>query len=311
MTGSPLPQKTLLYRGNLKSCNYHCSYCPFSKHPINARELEKDRGQWLSFVKAFTEKSCPLGIRAFMAVPYGEALIHPWYWEGLAHISACPHIDAAGAQTNLSFPIQESLSHFDRCGGNRKKLRLWATFHPEMTTAETFARRCGALARGGISLCAGAVGVPENIGLLQSLREKLPETIYLWVNKMDGLKRPYSKGELDAFSEIDPYFLQELTPVPAHKDKCRGRIFVEGNGRLRTCNISGALDMDWSALCTSLQIPEPRCGRRICSCYLAYAGRSDFVNQTVFGPYPLLRIPRKEQAGIPAGDSGNEFSDTI
>ena len=294
MTGSSITGKTLLYRGILKSCNYHCSYCPFSKHPMTARELKKDRDQWFSFVQTFTEKALPLNIRAFLLVPYGEALIHPWYWEGLGHISACPHIDAAGAQTNLSFPIHKSLSHFGQCGGNREKLRLWATFHPEMTTAETFAKKCAALSEAGITLCAGAVGVPENIGLLQSLREKLPDNIYLWVNKMDGLERPYSKEEQNAFLEIDPYFLQELTPVFADADKCRGRLFVEGNKKLRTCNISGTLDMNWETLCDSLRLPEPQCRRRICSCYLAYAGRSDFMNQSVFGPYPLLRIPARE-----------------
>lgn len=243
MTGKSIPGKTLLYRGSLKSCNYHCSYCPFSKHPITAREIKKDKDQWFSFIQTFTEKASPLDIHSFLLVPYGEALIHPWYWQGLAHISACSWIDAAGAQTNLSFPIQKSLSYFGQCGGKREKLRIWATFHPEMTTAETFAGKCAMLAEAGIALCAGAVGVPENIGLLQSLREKLPENIYLWVNKMDGLKRPYSQEEQHAILEIDPYFLQELTPVLADADKCRGRLFVEGNKKLRTCNISGTLDM--------------------------------------------------------------------
>ena len=37
--------KTLLYRGSLKSCNYHCSYCPFSKHPQSMRELTIEKEQ--------------------------------------------------------------------------------------------------------------------------------------------------------------------------------------------------------------------------------------------------------------------------
>ena len=71
--------KTLLYRGSLKSCNYHCSYCPFSKRPPSGTELAKDKAQWLSFVQDFMEKARSLGIRALLAVPYGEALIYPWY----------------------------------------------------------------------------------------------------------------------------------------------------------------------------------------------------------------------------------------
>lgn len=171
--------KTILYRGILKSCNYHCSYCPFSKHRSSAKELESDREQWLSFVQTFTENVSALEVKALMVVPYGEALIHSWYWTGLARISKCPDVEAAGIQTNLSFPLAESLSHFDRNSGDRRKLRLWATFHPEMTTVETFADKCTKLFRAGITVCAGAVGVPENISILQSLREKLPENIYL------------------------------------------------------------------------------------------------------------------------------------
>ena len=115
--------KMILYRGSLKSCNYHCSYCPFSKRRMTERELGKDREQWFSFVRDFEEKSEALGIRAFMAVPYGEAMIHPWYWEGLAAVSACPNTDAAGIQTNLSFPVREFLTCFEKCGGERFILR--------------------------------------------------------------------------------------------------------------------------------------------------------------------------------------------
>lgn len=291
MTQKTTRGTTLLYRGSLKSCNYHCSYCPFSKHPAAARELEKDKRQWISFVQSFTKKAPALNIHALMVVPYGEALIHPWYWEGLARISACTDMDAAGAQTNLSFPIQESLAHFVRYSGNLEKLRLWCTFHPEMATAEAFAERCIRLADAGVSLCAGAVGVPEHIRLLQQLRKKLPETIYLWINKMDGQKRPYSQEEQKAFLDIDPYFLQELTPVRADADKCRGRLFVDENQRLHTCNLSPALGTDWNTLCSNLLIPRPQCRRRVCSCYLAYAGRSDFAGRRLFGPYPLFRIP--------------------
>ena len=71
MAGSSITGKTLLYRGILKSCNYHCSYCPFSKHPMTARELKKDRDQWFSFVQTFTEKSLPLNIRAFAGSLWG------------------------------------------------------------------------------------------------------------------------------------------------------------------------------------------------------------------------------------------------
>lgn len=283
--------RTMLYRGSLKSCNYHCSYCPFSKHPMTAGELEKDREQWLSFVETFTEHAGLLDIRALMVAPYGEALLHPWYWEGLARITACLEVDAAGAQTNLSFPVRESLARYRERGGDVQKLRIWATFHPEMTTVEMFAEQCAELRDAGIAMCAGAVGVPEHIGILRILRDRLPEDIYLWINGMDGRKRPYTEDELKAFQDMDPFFQRELLPVPADVSRCRRRIFMEGDGKLRTCNMSPFLDIDWKALCTTADFPEPLCTRKTCSCYLAYGGRDDQVNQRLFGSYPVFRIP--------------------
>ena len=92
----------LLYRGSLKSCNYRCSYCPFSKHRVSDRELGKDREQWAYFVETVRERAEGLKIRSLLVAPYGEALIHPWYWEGFGRVSSVSGIRAVGAQTNLS-----------------------------------------------------------------------------------------------------------------------------------------------------------------------------------------------------------------
>lgn len=97
----------ILYRGSLKSCNYRCSYCPFSKHSMPERALEKDRIQWFSFVESVQKKAKTLHIGALMVVPYGEAMIHSWYWEGLAYLSAQAELEAVGIQTNLSFSISD------------------------------------------------------------------------------------------------------------------------------------------------------------------------------------------------------------
>ncbi|NBJ93814.1 STM4011 family radical SAM protein [Parablautia muri] len=285
----------LLYRGSLKSCNYHCSYCPFSKHPMSGRELETDQNQWLSFLNGLEKYGTSMGIGALMVVPYGEALIHSWYLEGLAQVSSLSEIDAVGAQTNLSFPVQELLACFQRKGGDVKKLRLWATFHPEMVTVSEFVKKCRALMETGAKLCAGAVGAPENIGLLRQLREELPREIYLWINKMDGLRRRYTQEEEKAFSDIDPYFFRELIPVPADPAKCQGRLLVEGNGKIHTCNISremGSSRMEWE----KAFFPAPLCRNKRCSCFLAYGGRNDFLNKMLFGEYPLFRIPRHPKA---------------
>lgn len=283
----------ILYRGSLKSCNYHCSYCPFSKHPMSARELEKDKTQWFSFIQRFQEKAEVMEIGALMVVPYGEAMIHPWYWEGLAQLSALAVVDAVGIQTNLSFSVKDFMDCYAGTGGVPVKLRLWATFHPEMTSVSDFAAKCRKLRAQGIQLCAGSVGVPQNLNLLQQLKREL-DGIYLWVNKMDGLRRVYSQQEQEAFLEIDPYFDRELMLLPANTALCQGRLFVEADGKLHTCNISPVLkNMSWE---TIGHFPNPECCRKQCSCYLAYGGRADFMNHILFGPYPLFRIPRRPKA---------------
>ncbi|MDE7204101.1 MAG: STM4011 family radical SAM protein [Lachnospiraceae bacterium] len=282
----------ILYRGSLKSCNYHCSYCPFSKHPMSERELDRDQMQWCSFVKRLLKKAKALHIGALMVVPYGEAMIHHWYWDGLAQLSAFAEIDAVGIQTNLSFSVSEFLSSYEKAGGMPEKLRLWATFHPEMTTVSEFCAKCRQLREQDIQLCAGSVGVPENLHLLQELKQEL-KGIYLWVNKMDGLRRSYTQKEREAFEEIDPYFARELMKVPGNVSMCRGRLFVEADGGLRSCNIGSTLKENWDTLD---DFPIPECSRKQCSCYLAYGGRGDFMNQVLFGPYPLFRIPRCPRA---------------
>lgn len=285
----------VLYRGSLKSCNYHCSYCPFSKHKGSEKEYEKDRQQWERFVESVLERKS-LGIRALMVVPYGEALIHSWYWKGLGRLATSDSIDAVGAQTNLSFSIEQSLEEYEKAGGKTEKLRLWATFHPQMTEAEQFADKCRRLWREGVSLCAGAVGDPRQTEAIRHLRTLLPKDIYLWVNKMDGLKRCYTKEEQTALEEIDPFFLRELIPVKADPGQCRGRIFVEGDGKIHSCNISPVREENWYGPWEHILEAPPRCSRKLCSCYLAYGGRSDVMNRILFGHYPLFRIPQKRKA---------------
>lgn len=287
-----MDKRMVLYRGSLKSCNYRCSYCPFSKHPMTDRELSADRERWISFIGSYREKAAALKLGALMVVPYGEAMLHPWYREGLAQISALPWTDAVGAQTNLSYSAEELLSDYRRAGGVTEKLQLWATFHPQMTEITEFAGKCTVLRDAGVRVCAGCVGVPENLEIIERLRESLPRDIYLWINKLDGLRREYTPEEKEAFSGIDPFFYLELTPVPADPAQCHGRLFVEGDGRLRTCNVGPVLGRRWEELDGEENFPAPLCRRKQCSCYLAYGGREDFVQKSMFGQYPLFRVLR-------------------
>lgn len=298
-----LERRMILYRGSLKSCNYCCSYCPFSKHPQSEKELLRDRRQWTAFWTSLSDRAEKSGIRAVMVAPYGEALIHSWYWEGLGRLAETECMDAVGAQTNLSFSVDSALKTYERAGGKRHKLRLWATFHPEMADAEEFAETCRKLYEQGVLLCAGAVGVPENRRIIEELRRRLPGEIYLWINRMDGLGRAYTPEETESFLAVDPYFGRELERVPASCRLCRDRLFAEGDGKLRRCCISRPLSENWYGTWEQALTESPKgdredisCGRKQCSCYLAYGGRGDVMNRILFGPYPLFRIPRRPKA---------------
>ena len=76
-------RKTICYRGSLKSCNYRCSYCPFSKHKASAQELEKDRQSFERFCESIADRATGFDIGAVFVVPYGEASIQRKDWGAL------------------------------------------------------------------------------------------------------------------------------------------------------------------------------------------------------------------------------------
>ena len=319
-----MDRKTICYRGSLKSCNYRCSYCPFSKHRASVQELEKDRQNFGRFCESIADRAAEFDIGAVFVVPYGEASIHRWYWEGLGRLAGLDGLDRVGLQTNLSFSVEECLAIFDLYSGDanreniresdketcketaektvrgisgaaRRKLCIWATFHPEMTDMKTFVEKCHRLADSGVNLCVGAVGAPQNIPLLGRLRERLSPDLYLWINKMDGLGRAYTEEEKRAFLELDPFFGLECGSPAADAAMCSDRCFVEADGRIRACNIGRIKEGNWYQS-EQEEIFRPLCGKKRCSCYLAYGGRADFEGRQFFGAYPIFRVPKPYQA---------------
>lgn len=274
------------YRGSLKSCNYHCGYCPFSKRRAGSRtELERDEKKLSRFVDRILEEEGEHF--AVQMVPYGEALIHPYYMKELARLSQGQWIDLLGCQSNFSFSVEEMLEIYESYGGMLQKLRLWGTFHPEMTTVETFVSQCERLGEKGIRFCAGVVGDPKQIALIRQLRKELPRDIYLWINRMDGMGRTYQAEEITAFSEIDPYFRLELSENAGNKKACLHSCFVEADGTMRHCNIAtgsfGNLYGDYSW-------QENPCHQKRCYCFLAYCNQS-LPELSGMGKYPAFRIP--------------------
>lgn len=316
--------KQFFYRGYLTSCNYSCGYCPFSKRKMTEEQRRKDQEALEKFIcqmEGETEK------HALLIVPYGEALIQEYYWVAMARFSQISSEEYIGCQTNLSFPVEKMLSVYEASGGEKQKLRLWCTFHPSMTTVETFVMQCKQLEQAGIAYCVGVVGNPDEIFQIQKLRELLPEHVYVWINQMDGRKRNYTEEEIQRFQEIDPYFTLELKHYPADSSKCRKSVFQEADGSRYFCNLHAAQagkrsrnihvvqsektchDLHVSQEVEKSQIPvaddldtlknashgypntNGSCKRKECSCYLAYCNRTDVEELFFFEPYPAFRIP--------------------
>lgn len=285
--------RQIYYRGSLRFCNYSCSYCPFSKEKGSQRQLEEDERALFRFVERIGETKF---LGAVQIVPYGEALIHRYYWRALGKISQLPQIEAVGVQSNFSFSVEQMLEEFEKAGGEKENLRLWGTFHPEMVSEQDFLRVCHQLKEAGILFCVGAVGVPENLSLLIRIREKLDPAVYFWINKMDGLGRKYTREEIQAFSALDRYFPLELRHYRADAAHCGSALFCDSKGDVYACNrcrhISGNLYTEHSGG-TLFQIPENDriCDRRECDCYISYCNRNDLEEMDAFGPYPAFRIP--------------------
>ena len=276
---------TIYYRGFLKSCNYRCSYCPFSKNPVSQKQIGKDR----EALERFCRRAEQLEDVGIMFLPYGEALIHSYYLEQLERLGRQDNIRFVACQTNLSFDMEAMLSHRINPG----KLKLWCSFHPSQTTVDAFVSQCRKLKKQGIRFSAGAVGDPANLPVIRELRKQLDSDVYLWINDLDGRKRAYTDKEAVAFAEIDPLFALELKKLPADMMQCRAgkdAVFVNGRGEVYACNISKVL-MGNIYEDEPVRPAERGCRSKACSCYLAYSNRLDLEELKVFGRNYPFRIP--------------------
>lgn len=309
-------KRQIFYRGLIKSCNYSCGYCPFSKH-ISKRELEMDKKELERFVACMEQN--PLNVGAVQIVPYGEALIHEYYWEAMAALSRIPELEQIGCQTNLSFPVKRMLAVFEKAGGCREKLRLWCTFHPTMVSVEDFLEQCSLLEEEKVAYCVGSVGVPEQEKVLAQLRAELSPSVYMWVNPMDGLGRAYTQEEIADFEKIDAFFPYLLKHKKAQPQQCKGclgeALFVHSNGDVTPCNISrkklGNIYQELSFW--NHQQTIKNCGQKECSCFLAYSNRLDCPELICYGKYPAFRMAKPPKAMFLDVDGTlvKEGSDTI
>ena len=278
----------LYYRGYLKSCNYSCYYCPLAKRRPSQSNLARDKAA-LEKLAAWIENTPLTQPISLLIVPYGEALIHSYYWQTLAQLSKAKQIAKITVQTNLSWDTELFIQQLTEADADWHKLALWATFHPTMTTINDFVTKANQLAN-YLTLSAGIVGTRENLPYLAPLKNTLDERIYLWVNKMDGRNNLLIDAEKAAFSAIDPLYHLEEKHITADISQCLGgnsSFFVEGDGTLYACNRSkiplGNLYESFPA-----QTIDHCHGR--CDCFLAYVNRKDLPELCALGAYPPLRL---------------------
>lgn len=283
--------KHIYYRGSLKSCNYRCGYCPFSKNPTTQKELAKDEENLLRFVGWIEKQTEPISI---MFTPYGETLIHPYFQQQLVKLSKLPNITAVSCQTNLSVSAERLLETLTEQGADLTKINLWCTLHPTIASTEKFVEKINTLHK-HIGLCVGVVGTPEIIDELQALRAAIPSPVYLWVNAMDGMGRRYTAEEVEKIKAVDPLFSLEINSLKANTAHCVGgkeSLFISSKGSIYACNISKA---PIGNIYDREPFVEQVCKTRACSCFLAYVNRTDIPDLEAFGNQRFIRIP----AGLP------------
>lgn len=281
------------YRGLLKSCNYRCGYCPFSKTAASPSAIRADREALLRFCRYIASREATPGSLQVFLLPYGEGMIHPHYTEALVWLSQLPSVRRISCQTNLSWDIDRFADNVRAGGGTLSRLAFWCSFHPSCTSLADFISQCKKLDRYGIRYCAGMVARPGCESLAEELRRALPPRIYMWLNGMDGLDRPYTTEETTRFNAIDPFFPLEQQVFPADEQDCRGgkeSVFVRADGRTAWCPVAGGY---------SGNLYEPtrgaggKCRAFRCRCYLAYSNRRTSGLEPFFGRGAFLRIPER------------------
>ena len=289
--GALLSIKRIYYRGKLNSCNYTCSYCPFGKKS-HLTATTQDEQAWNRFITAIEQwQGGPLQL---FIIPYGEALIHRYYRKGIIHLAALPQVAGISCQTNLSFSADEWLDEFSATPTLISKIKIWASFHPEMTSVESFVRRLHTLYNAGIQVCAGAVGNPMAKSVLSDLRNALLPDIYLFINAMQGLKSPLSIEDIRFFTQLDNLFEYDLKNASAQWTICSGgrsSCFIDWKGDIFGCPRSQVkIGNLYQNQILDLLLP---CRRKVCDCYIAFSNLTNHPLHRIMGAGAFWRIPDK------------------
>lgn len=222
--------RNIYYRGSLEYCNYTCSYCPFGRKSASA-DTDGDREALHRFISRISQWKH--GALRILIIPYGEAMIHRYYREGIIRLAAMPHVAGVSCQTNLSFSVSRFLNEVEEARADVTKIKFWASYHPEMADVTDFASKIEKLHAAGIEVCAGVVGDPSAKEQIRRLRLLLDPSVYLFVNAMQGLRKPLSEEDVRFFNEMDNLFDYDRRNAKACLNNCSGgreSLFVDREG---------------------------------------------------------------------------------
>ncbi len=277
----------ILYRGPLSSCNFSCSYCPFSKTPCSADELRLDSAALGRFTEWTLSQDSQLGI---FFTPWGEALIHPHYQKAISSLSNASNVFRVAIQSNLSC----DLSWLSECC--RKTVAFWISYHPDEMALTELLSKCRFLMEEEFSFSVGVVGVKQNFDAIKNLRTEMPKSIYLWINvyKSPGY---YDQGEIAYLQSIDPLFGYNLRPHASRKRDCRTghSVFsVNGDGDIRRCYfvdevLGNIYSQDWEQA-----LRKRPCPNEECRCHIGYVHLEHLGMDGIFGEGIFERVPRDD-----------------
>jgi hypothetical protein len=273
----------VLYRGPLESCNYGCSYCPFAKRREQAAAVRVDREALTRFVDWACDVA-NLGARAaaleVLFTPWGEALHRARYQKAIRRLLSEPHIPFVGVQTNLSAaPKWIETIRVDQ----RSKLTLWASWHPTETSLVSFVSRVQKTQALGATVSAGAVGLRENLALIDRLNEALHKvgSRVQWINAYKrGYRTPrdyYTDEQVERLTRIDPWFGQDLLGERSIGRPCATGtdvVSIDGNGDVTRCHFTsrrlGNIYADPIDNIVSPPDDYRPCPRGECNCFQGY-----------------------------------------
>ncbi len=279
---------SLYYRGSLSSCNYACPYCPFSKTVDSRETLLRDRQQLEQFVQWAREQEQAGNRLSIFFNPYGEGLVHGWYRRAMVELSHLPHVDKVAIQTNLSVKLDWTTDL------NRSTAAFWATYHPGQTSEDFFVGQGMRLHEQGISFSAGIVGLREAFPAIRSLRARLPEDVYVWINAFKDRPAYYRPEEVSELQQIDPYFEYNLRDYDSLGQSClagQNVFYIQGNGMVKRCyQDKRVIGNIYRRSLRDIAGVRP-CGMKQCGCYIGYIHMPDQPFADIYGKSILERIP--------------------